>query len=114
MSRRRSLRNKGSFQLGWINSIQGIIVGIVIAAILDAVVKDGLIPSYFVWFIALIGLWGSFSTISTFRKARWSYAIGWIIAAIILRDLLDPIGLVVNIAVPLIILVYRGWKLYRP
>ena len=64
--------------------------------------------------IVLIGLWGSFNTILTFRKARWSYTIGWIIAAIILRDLLDPIVLVVNIAVPLIILVYRGWKLFRP
>lgn len=82
----------------------GIVVGFAVTAIVDTFAKDGLIPQVFVPLIGIIIVIYTFSIKPYFSTL---YTIGWLVGSLLIRDLLGPLDIFLNIVVPIIILVIR-------
>jgi hypothetical protein len=66
------------FQKGFQQAVIGIISGILQFAILDAFVKDKLIPSDMVYLFTFVGFLGTIATIKSYQTAGFIYNLGWI------------------------------------
>jgi len=85
----------------------GVAGGIVITAIMKALVDDGLIPTYFIWLFVLVGILGNIATINSDRLAGTVYTIGWLVGGLLLRDVLEPFDFIIYIVAPIVILILR-------
>lgn len=95
------------FQKGIAESITGIVTGFMLITIVNAYVKDGVIPEYFVWLFGLLSIIVHIVTVNSFRYAGLFYTIGWLVGSLLLRDLLGPVEIAFNIAGPIVILILR-------
>jgi len=99
-----------NFEHGIREAMLGVIGGIAVAAIMKALVDDGLIPTYFVWLFLLVGIAGNIATIKKYRLAGTVYTIGWLVGGLLLKDVLDAVAFIVYIVVPAVILALRVWQ----
>jgi|GEM_PF-2263766 len=90
-------------------AIIGIITGIVVIAIMNAFLQDDLIPQYFAWVFGIALIIGNVAAIKKYLIAAPLYLLTWVIGSFLLIDLLDPLGIVINIAAPIAILIARIW-----
>lgn len=97
------------FQKGLVETIIGIVMGILLITIVGVFAEDGLIPEYFVWLFGLFSIIANIATINSFRYAGLLYTIGWLLGSLLLRDLLGPADIVFNIVGPIVILILRLW-----
>ena len=93
------------FQRGFSEAITGIIGGILFNVILAGFAKDGLIPSYLVISFTIVGFLGSIALFFYFRKAGFIFTAGWIVGALVLKDLLGFIDFIAYLVVPITALV---------
>jgi len=103
----------GKLERGLKEAMTGIIAGIVVTAIMRALVEDGLIPSTFILLFIIVGIAGNIATIRDFRWAGTIYTIGWLIGGLLLRDVLEPIDFILYIVSPIIILALRIWQFIK-
>jgi hypothetical protein len=94
---------------GLVQSVTGIVIGLVLTAMIDALVKNGVIPSYVVPLFGVASIIGNIFTISSMRLRRFGtlYAVGWLIGSLIFKDLLSPVDYLLNIVASISILVIR-------
>jgi len=102
-----------SFQRGLREAVTGIIGGILINVILAGFAKDGLIPSYLVISFTVAGFLGSVVLMFSFKTTGVVFTLGWIIGALMLKDLLGPIDFVVYLVAPIAALVIRVVALFK-
>jgi len=96
------------FQEGFYKVAIGIIASIFISAVLSGFAEDGLIPSYMVFLFALCGFLGAIALMFSFTTSGVIFTIGWIVGALLLRDMLTTFDFVVYIVAPIVALVTRG------
>ena len=96
-----------SFQKGMGEAITGIVGSIIFSAILSSFAEDGLIPSNMVFLISFVGFLGTIILISSFRTAGIFFLIGWIIGAILLKDMLSTLNFFVYLVAPILVSVIR-------
>ncbi|MBA7553546.1 hypothetical protein ES705_46139 [subsurface metagenome] len=96
-------------QRGLAEVVAGIVVGFLLITIVGSFAKDGLIPGYFVWLFGLLSVIANIATINSLRYSGLLYTIGWLLGSLLLIDLLGPLGIVFNIAGPIVILILRVW-----
>lgn len=101
------------FKKGYQQVMEGIIGGIIVATLLQALAQDGLIPTSFVWLFVVVGIAANIITIDSYRIAGTVYTIGWITGAVILKDVLDPVDFIFYIVIPSIILAFRAWQVIQ-
>ena len=101
------------FQIGLQEAMYGIIGGIFISALLMALAKDGLVPTYFVWLFILVGLAANIATFRNLQFAGTVYTIGWLLGGLLLKDILGTTDFILYIAVPIGILCFRIWQLIK-
>ena len=94
-------------QRGIVESIVGIVGGIVLTTIINAFVQDGLLPRYFIALYGLFVIIANIATIRTLRLGGILYTLGWLIGSYMFRDLFGPLEIAINIAAPIIILLVR-------
>ena len=102
-----------SFQRGLGEAATGILGGILFNAILAGFAKDGLIPSYLVISFTVAGFLGSVVLMFSFKTTGVIFTLGWIVGALMLKDLLGPIDFVIYLVAPIAALVIRGVALFR-
>jgi hypothetical protein len=102
-----------SFQRGFSEAVTGIIGGILINVILAGFAKDGLIPSYLVVSFTVAGFLGSIALLFFFKTAGIIFTLGWIVGALMLKDLLGPIDFVVYLVAPIAALVIRAIAFFK-
>lgn len=96
------------FQKGFREVSKGIIASIIISAVLRGFAEDGLIPSYMVFLFTVCGFLGAILLMSSFAISGIIFTIGWIVGALILKDMLTTFDFVVYLVVPIVALVARG------
>ena len=95
------------FQRGMSEAITGIVCGIVISTILSSFAKDGLIPSYMVFWITAAGFLGAIVLMFSFSTTGVIFTLGWIVGAWLLKDMLSTFDFVVYLVAPIVALVIR-------
>ena len=98
----------GELMAGIIEVIGGIIGSIVLSVFLAALAQNHLIPSGWVFLFTAIGFIGSIATLFTIWKAGIIFTIGWIIGAILLKDLLSTGDFFLYIVAPIASLIIRS------
>lgn len=101
------------FQRGFSEAVIGIIGGIIISALLAGFAKDGLIPSYLVISFTMAGFLGSIALFFFSKTTGFIFTLGWIVGALVLKDLLGPINFFVYLLVPIAALVIGGVASFR-
>ena len=96
-----------SFQKGMGEAVTGIVGSIILSAILTSFAKDGLIPSHMVFWITAAGFLGVLVLMFSFKTAGFIFTIGWIVGALLLKDMLTPSDFVVYLVAPIAALVVR-------
>jgi hypothetical protein len=94
-------------QQGIAESITGIVVGLMLTTIIVSFAEDGILPDYFVWLFGLVSIVINIVTINSFRYTGLLYTIGWLIGAILMKDILGTVGIIFNIAGPIVIIILR-------
>ena len=102
-----------SFQRGLEKAVTGIIGSILINSILAGFAKDGLIPSYLVISFTVAGFLGSILLMFSFETTGVVFTIGWIVGALMLKDLLGSIDFVVYLVAPLAALAIRAVAFFK-
>jgi hypothetical protein len=97
-----------SFQRGMGEAITGIVGGIVISTILSSFAKDGLIPSYMVLWITAAGFLGAIVLMFSFSTTGIVFTLGWIVGALLLKDMLSTVDFIVYLVAPIVALIIRG------
>ena len=96
------------FRRGFREVAIGIIASVTITAVLRGSAQDGLIPSYMVFLLTFCGLLGAILLMMSFVTSGIIFTIGWIVGAIMLRDMLSAFDSVVYLVAPIVALVARG------
>ena len=102
-----------SFQRGFSEAAVGIIGGIVISTLLAGFKEEELIPSYLVIWFTIAGFIGSVVLMFSFQTAGFIFTLGWIVGALMLKDLLAPIDFIVYLGAPITALVIRVVILFK-
>jgi len=102
-----------SFQRGFGEAVTGIIGGILISALLAGFAKEGLIPPYLVILFTIAGFLGSMALLFFFKTAGVIFTLGWIVGALMLKDLLGTIDFVVYLVAPITALVIRAVAFFK-
>jgi hypothetical protein len=96
------------FQKGFREVAIGIISGVTISAVLRGFAQDGLIPSYMVFLFTVCGFLGAILLMLSFATSGIIFTVGWIVGALILKDMLTTFDFVVYLVAPIVVLVARG------
>ena len=96
-----------NFQKGFSGVAIGIIGSIIISALLSGFAEDGLIPSYMVFLFTFVGFLGAIALMLSFQTAGFIFTLGWIVGALLLKDMLTPFDFVVYLVAPIVALVIR-------
>jgi len=96
------------FRKGFREVAIGIIAGVIISALLRGFAQDGLIPSYMVFLFTFCGLLGAIALMLSFATSGIIFTGGWIVGALILKDMLTTFDFVVYLVAPIVALVARG------
>jgi hypothetical protein len=94
-----------NFQRGFVEAVTGIIGGIIISALLAAFAEEGLIPSFLVILFTIVGFLASIALFFTFRFSGIVFTLGWIIGAVMLKDLLGPTEFIFYLVSPIVALI---------
>jgi hypothetical protein len=92
---------------GMIEAIIGIIGGILFSAILTSFKENNLISSNMVIWFTIAGFAGSIAMLFTIWKAGVIFTIGWIIGALLLKDVLSTGDFIIYIVAPMATLIIR-------
>ena len=96
-----------SFQRGIGEAVTGIVGSIILSAVLSSFAEDGLIPSYMVFGFAAAGFLGAIVLMFSFGAAGILFTFGWIVGAVLLKDMLSNFAFIVYIVAPILALVIR-------
>ncbi len=96
-----------SFQRGMGEASTGIVGSIIISTILSSFAKDGLIPSYMVFWITAAGFLGAMVLMFSFSTTGVIFTLGWIVGAWVLKDMLGTFDFIVYLVAPIVALVIR-------
>lgn len=102
-----------SFQRGFSEAVIGIIGAIIINALLVGFAEEGLIPSYLVILFTIVGFLGSIALFFSFKTTGFIFTLGWIVGALILKDLLGPINFYIYLVAPIAALVIGAVAFFR-
>lgn len=100
-------------QKGFREVALGIIGSVIISTVLRGFAEDGLIPSYMVFLFTLCGFLGAIALMFSFATSGVIFTIGWIVGALILKDMLTTFDFVVYLVAPIVALVIRGVLFFR-
>ncbi len=92
---------------GIVQALTGILLGIALTTVVGALVKNGTLPGYSIWLLGVVNIILNLATINSFRYAGTLYAVGWLVGSLILKDAMSPVGIAINIACPLLIIIAR-------
>lgn len=92
---------------GLLEAIIGIIAGILITFIITYLADKGIVPDYTVTAYIVVNTILSVITVNSMRTAGTLYTIGWLIGALIFKDMLEELDLLFNIVAPVCVLIYR-------
>lgn len=97
------------FQKGLAEAMVGALAGFILVVFIDSLAKDGSLPRYFVLMFGLVNAVASLVTVDSFRSVGLLYAIGWLVGAWLMRSIMGPFDIAVNIGGPILVLALRGW-----
>jgi hypothetical protein len=97
-----------SFQRGVAEAVTGIVGSIILSAILSSFAEEGLIPSYMVFWITAAGFLGAIVLMFSFSTTGVFFTLGWIVGALLLKDVLGTFDFIVYLVAPIVALVVRG------
>src|SRR4030042_3462372 len=97
------------FQRRLTEVVMGIICGVIQTIFIESFEQDGLRPSYISWAFVVIGIVANVGTINSLKVAGVTYALGWLVGSWLLRNMLGPLDLAINVAVPILLLVLKSW-----
>jgi hypothetical protein len=95
---------------GLLGAIIGISLGILFTYIISYLAGKGIIPDYYVTIYMVVNVVLSLITINSMRTAGTLYTVGWLLGALIFKDFLSELDLLLNIAAPSCVLIYRFTK----
>jgi len=98
---------------GIIEAVWGIIGGMFFSTLLKAFAEDGLIPSNMVILFTIAGLLAAIVTMFSFQTAGIVFTLGWILGALMLKDLLTPFDFIVYLVAPIVTLVIRAIMFFK-
>lgn len=102
-----------NFQKGFGEVATGIIASIVISAVLSGFAEDGLIPSNMVLLFTFCGFLGAIVLMLSFTTSGVIFTIGWIVGALLLKDMLSTLNFIVYLVAPIVALVIRGALFFK-
>lgn len=86
-------------------AIIGAIVGLILNTFVKELIQSSSLPSYAIAFLYAFNVIASITTIISMPKFGVLYIIGWIIGSFIIKDVLGPFDIFINIVVPIAILI---------
>ena len=102
-----------SFQRGMGEAIAGIVGSIILSAILSSFAEDGLIPFNMVVIFSLFGFIGAIALIFSFGTAGILFTFGWIVGAVLLKDMLGTFEFIVYVGAPSAALIIRAVLFFK-
>ena len=102
-----------SFQRGMGEAVTGVVGSIILSAILSSFANDGLIPSNMVFLISFAGFLGAVVLMFSFRTAGILFTFGWIVGALLLKDILSTFDFFVYLFAPIGALVLRAVLFFK-
>jgi ABC-type Na+ efflux pump permease subunit len=94
-------------------AITGIVGSIVIGTILSSFAKDGLIPSYMVFWITAAGFLGAIVLMFSFSITGVVFTLGWIVGAWLLKDMLGTVDFIIYLVAPIVALIIRAVLFFK-
>lgn len=91
---------------GIIEAILSIVFGIILIMFVTSMVKDNLLPGYAIWISGLVDIGLSIFAL-IYLDVGILFPLGWLAGSFIMKDLLDPVGLILNIGAPIVIIAIR-------
>jgi hypothetical protein len=96
-----------SFQRGMSEAVTGIVGSIIFSIILSSFAEEGLIPFSMVLCFTVAGLFAAIILMFSFKTTGVLFTIGWIVGALLLRDMLGTFDFIVYLVAPIVALVIR-------
>lgn len=109
----------GRIQQALYETLGSIVVGIIITAIFSVFADndDPTLSNLVLLFRLIFIVGGMWASIKYFEYADITYLIGWIIGSLLFIDMLEMLGIIVNIIVPAVIVLtrigYIMWKTFK-
>jgi hypothetical protein len=75
--------------------------------------EEGVIPSNLVILFTIAGFLGSIALFFSSKTTGFIFTLGWIVGALVLKDLLGPVDFIVYLVVPIAALVIGAVLLLR-
>jgi len=95
------------FQNGLVESIMGVVVGIVLTAMIAEFTKTGVLPGYSTWVFGLFSIIASIALINSLQYAGALYTIGWLLGALLLKDSMSTVDKIFNMGGPILVIILR-------
>lgn len=92
-------------QAGLVEAIIGALMGLILNSVVKGFVQSSALPSYAIIILYLFNIVMSIATVIGLPKFGILYIIGWIFGSFIIKDILDPFDIFINIVVPIMILI---------
>ena len=102
-----------NLQKGVTESLVGIVLGLLLITIVEDFASNGVLPGYSVLLCALFNIVLNIATINSFRYVGLLYTIGWLVGSLMLREMLGPAEIVLNVGGPIVIIILRAWFWYK-
>jgi len=99
----------GSIGKGLAESAAGLLGGFLLTALVDSLVRNSSLPGYFVWLFGVFNILLNLATVNSLRRVSLVYTLGWLAGSVFFFDLLDPVGIGVNIGAPALIVIFKCW-----
>ncbi len=98
---------------GMNEALVGIIASIILSTFLSSFAEDGLIPSNMVFLITAAGFLCAILLVFSFSTSGIVFTIGWILGALLLKDMLTTFNFIVYLVAPIAALAIRGVLAFR-
>jgi hypothetical protein len=89
-------------------AIVGAVAGLILSTFVKALAQDSSIPSYAVGILYAFNIIVGVVSIFALRTVGTLYLVGWIIGSLIVKDVMEPLDIFLNIALPIIFLAIKA------
>jgi hypothetical protein len=96
-------------QQGLAEAASSLLGGVLLTVLIDSLARDNSLPAYFVWLFGVFNILFNLATLNSYRRVSLLYTIGWLAGSVIFFDILTPVGIAVNVACPVVIIILKCW-----
>jgi hypothetical protein len=94
-------------QQGIAEAAASLLGGVFLTMLILSLAGGDLIPGYFIWLFGGLSILFNVATIESYRRVSLLYTAGWLLGSILSLGALNPLGIIINIACPAVIILLK-------